>query len=114
MHRRVAVADRGGVLLAVSGKGAGLMDRPILTLDLSGPDGNVFVVISHARQLLAGLRLEHFNTDIGRATLIDEGTTYQDLLAIINRYVRLIDRSGLYAEYAIDREAIVAAINHLN
>jgi|SRR6266699_86624 len=114
MYRRATVANHGGVLLALSGKGAGLMDRPILTLDLSGPDGNVFVVISRARELLAGLMLEHFNTDIGQATLIDEGTTYQDVLAIVNRYVRLIDRSGLYAEYAIDQEAIVAAIEHLN
>lgn len=90
------------------------MERPILTLDLLGPEGNVFVVISRARERLTGLMLEHFNTDIGKATLIDEGTTYQDILAIVNRYVRLIDRSGLYAEYAIDQEAIMAAIAHLN
>jgi hypothetical protein len=38
----------------------------------------------------------------------------KDILDIVNRYVRLIDRSGLYAEFAIDQEAIVAAIAHLN
>jgi hypothetical protein len=90
------------------------MERPILTLDLQGPEGNVFVVIGRARELLTGLMMEHFNTDIGKATLIDEGTTYKDVLEIVNRYVRLIDRSGLYSEYAIDQEAITAAICHLN
>src|SRR5438874_10933684 len=104
MHCRVAVAYRGCVLLALSGKRAGLMDRPILTLDLAGPEGNVFVVIGAARAKLTGLMLEHFNTDIGTATLIDEGTTYKDILEIVNRYVRLIDRSGLYAEYALDQQ----------
>ena len=90
------------------------MERPLLTLDLAGPEGNVFIVISCARTLLTGLMLEHFNTDIGQATLIDAGTTYSGILAIVNRYVRLIDRSGLYAEYAIDQEAILSAIGHLN
>src|SRR6266566_5406057 len=104
MYRRATVANHGGVLLALSGKGAGLMDRPILTLDLSGPDGNVFVVTARTREMLTGLKLEHFNTDIGKATLIDEGTTYQDILSIVNRYVRLIDRTGLYTEYAIDQQ----------
>src|SRR5712692_7293239 len=114
MHRRAAVAYHGCLLLALSGKGAGLMDRPILTLDLSGPDGNVFVVTARTREMLTGLMLVHFNTDIGQATLINVGTTYKDVLTIVNRYVRLIDRSGLYAEYAIDQEAIVSAIDHLN
>lgn len=90
------------------------MDRPILSLDLSGPDGNVFVVISRTRELLTGLMLEHFNTDIGTATLIDEGTTYKDILAIVNKYVRLVDKSGLYTEYAVSQDAVVAAITHFN
>jgi hypothetical protein len=90
------------------------MDRPILTLDLSGPEGNVFVVIGRARELLTGLMLEHFNTDIGKATLIDEGTTYKDVLAIVNKYVRLIDKSGLYTEYAVSQDAVVAAITRFN
>src|SRR5712692_8395604 len=114
MHRRAAVAYHGCLLLALSGKGAGLMERPILTLDLQGPEGNVFVVIGRARELLTGLMLEHFNTDIGQATLINVGTTYKDVLEIVNHYVRLIDKSGLYAEYAIDQEAILSAIDHLN
>jgi hypothetical protein len=90
------------------------MERPILTLDLLGPEGNVFVVIGRARELLTGLKRSHFNMDIGRFMLVNEGTTYRDILATVNKYVRLIDKSGLYAEYAIDQEAITAAIDHLN
>ena len=90
------------------------MNRPILSLDLSGPDGNVFVVISRTRELLTGLLLEHFNTDIGTATLIDEGTTYKDILAIVNKYVRLVDNSGLYPEYGIDKEAVTKAVTLFN
>src|SRR5207248_8839850 len=78
------------------------------------PEGNVFVVIGRARELLSGLMLEHFNTDIGQATLIDEGTTYKDVLAIVNKYVRLIDKSGLYIEYAVSQDAVVAAITRFN
>src|SRR5437867_1516277 len=55
--------------------------RPTLTLDLTGPDGNVYKVI---------------------------------VLAIVNSHVRLIDRSGLYPEYAWDEAAITAAVKHLN
>ena len=90
------------------------MERPILTLDLAGPDHNVFVVTARTREMLTGLMLEHFNTDIGTATLLDEGTTYKDILAIVNKYVRLIDRSGLYAEYALNQEEVIAAITRFN
>jgi hypothetical protein len=90
------------------------MERPLLTLDLAGPEGNVFIVISCARALLTGLMLEHFNTDIGQATLIDAGTTYSGILVIVNRYVRLIDRSGLYPEYAVNQEEVTSAVLHLN
>src|SRR5438105_4656756 len=114
MHRRAAVDYCGGVLLALSGKRAGLMDRPILTLDLAGPEGNVFVVIGAARAKLTGLLLEHFNTDIGTATLINVGTSYRDILAIVNKYVRLIDKSGLYTEYAVDKEVVIKVIDKFN
>src|SRR2546425_5451380 len=90
------------------------MERTILTLDLSGPDGNVFVVTARTRELLTGLMLEHFNTEIGKATLINVGTTYKDILEIVNRYVLLIDKSGVYSEYAVNQDAVIAAIDHLN
>jgi hypothetical protein len=92
------------------------MERPLLSLDLSGPEGNVFVVIGRARALLTGLMLEHFNTDIGNATLIDAGKTYVDILAIVNQYTQLVDSSGMYADYAkhIDEQAVTAAVDHFN
>lgn len=89
-------------------------NRPNLSLDLSGHDGNVFVIINRTREMLTGLTLQHFNMDIGQTTLIGEGTTYKDILAIVNQYVRLIDGSGMYREYAIDQEAIVSAIDRFH
>lgn len=90
------------------------MDRPILTLDLQGPEGNVFVVIGRARRLLSGSTLAQYNTDIGNATLVNAGVTYPGILAIINHYVRLIDRSGLYPEYGVNQEEVIVAIDHFN
>ena len=74
--------------------------KPVLTLDLSGPDGNVFMVIGYARQLLTGLMLEHFNTEVRAAIELGAGKKYVDILAIVNSYVRLVDSSGLYPEYS--------------
>jgi len=90
------------------------MERPLLVLDLLGPEGNVFIIIARARALLTGQMLEHFNTDIGTAMLIDAGKTYKDILAIVNKYVRLIDKSGLYTEYSVSQDAVVAAITRFN
>ncbi len=91
-------------------------ERPPLKISLSGEEGNVFVVIARARSLLTGQRREHFNTDIGNATLVEVGTTYKDVLTIVNRYVELIDTSGLYPEYSKPRDetAIMEAVNRLN
>lgn len=90
--------------------------RPPLKINLSGEEGNVFVVIGAARAMLTGQLLEHFNTDIGRATLVEVGTTYTDVLAIVHRYVELVDTSGLYPEYSKPRDehAIIIAVIHLN
>lgn len=90
------------------------MERPLLKLDLAGPEGNVFVVIGRAREVLTGLMLQHFNIEVGQATLIALGTRYEDILTIVNKYVRLVDRSGLYTNYAMSREEVVAAIDRLN
>ncbi|SRR6266568_178744 len=90
------------------------MERPVLCLDLVGSEGNVFIVIAQARALLTGQMLEHFNMDIGQAMLINVGTTYRDILAIVNKYVRLIDTSGTYSEYAISRDEVMSAVDRLN
>lgn len=92
-------------------------DRPKLKLNLAGEEGNVFVVIGAARSLLTGEQLLQFNTEIGNATLCGESqTTYTGVLAIVNRYVELIDTSGLYPEYSRPRDeaALMAAVNRLN
>ncbi len=80
------------------------IERPILTLDLSGPDGNVFMVIGHARALLGGEELDKFNDEVRAAIAPGAGKKYKDVLAIINTYVRLVDSSGLYPEYAAAEE----------
>jgi len=53
---------------------------------------------------------------LGTALLVEVGTTYKDVLAIVNRYVELIDTSGLYPEYSKPRDetAIMGAVNRLN
>lgn len=61
------------------------MERPLLNLDLSGQEGNVFVVIGRTREMLTGLMLQHFNMEIGQATLITLGTRYEDILSIVNK-----------------------------
>jgi hypothetical protein len=77
------------------------MERPKLVLDLSGPDGNVFMVIGHARQLLTGLMLEHYNDDIRAAIAPDAGKKYKDILAIVDTYVSLEDTSGTHPDYSV-------------
>lgn len=90
--------------------------RPPLKINLAGEEGNIFVVIGAARVFLSGEPLEQFNREIGNATLVETGTTYQDVLAIVNRYVELIDTSGLFPEYSRPRDehAITIAVIHLN
>ncbi len=74
--------------------------KPVLRLDLSGPSGNVYFVVGYAEQLLTGMMLEHFQEEIGAATLPRADKSYKDILAIVNSYVTLVDTSGMYAEYA--------------
>src|SRR5712691_4193112 len=88
--------------------------RPTLTLDLTWTDGNVYKVIVLAMQLLRGEPLERFREAITEATQPTAGKRYQDILAIVTSYARLIDRSGLYPEYAWDETAITAAVKRFN
>lgn len=90
------------------------MERPLLSLDLSGPDGNVFMVLGLARALLEGEALERFNHDTQAARQPEARKRYEDILEIVNSYVRLVDRSGLYPQYAVDRKAVIDAVQLLN
>lgn len=74
--------------------------QPRLDIDLSGPDGNVFMVITRARQQLEGNALVGFNEDIHMATQPGVGTTYADILDIVNSYMTLTDTSATYEAYA--------------
>ena len=73
--------------------------RPRLDIDLSGPDGNVFMVIGKARQQLEGEQLEQFEREINDAISLGV-KKYHDILAIVNSYMDLTDTSGMYEAYA--------------
>ncbi|HVB24077.1 MAG TPA: hypothetical protein VNG51_19220 [Ktedonobacteraceae bacterium] len=75
-------------------------ERPRLDIDLSGPDGNVFMVIGMARQQLEEDTLKEFNREIWEATQHGSGKKYADILGIVNSYMDLIDTSGMYEAYA--------------
>lgn len=79
-------------------------ERPPLSLDLSGPDGNVFAVIGLAHAQLAGGAQELFMAAIREATEPGAGKRYEDILGIVNAYTRLVDTSGLYPAYSEPRE----------
>ncbi len=50
--------------------------------------------------LISGEVLEKFNDEVRTAIAPGAGKKYEDILAIVNSYVRLIDSSGLYPEYS--------------
>lgn len=76
--------------------------RPRLDIDLQGPEGNVFILFIRARAELGGDELKSFNKEIWDATQHGSGKTYNDILAIVNSYMELIDTSGLYPAYTIE------------
>jgi len=75
-------------------------ERPTLTLDLSGLEGNICVIFDQAAQLLPREKRQEFNLATWEAVQSRPGKTYQDFLALVNSYVRLVDSSGWYPEYA--------------
>jgi hypothetical protein len=91
-----------------------MSERPLLKLDLSGPEGNVFVVMGLARSLLTGQMLEHLDADLNEATIPGKEKKYAEILAIVDKYVHLVDTSGVYRDYAINKDLIMAAIDNFN
>lgn len=75
------------------------MSRPKLIIDLRGTDGNVYMVIAKARQLVSSEQLDGFINAILDAQRPGVNKTYEDMLAIINSYVELVDSSGAYPAY---------------
>lgn len=82
--------------------------RYILSFDAIDESGNVFWIIGHARSLLEGRERKAFMDAINTATAPDAGKNYEDILAIVNEYVQLVDTSGNYPQYApTDEQRIV-------
>lgn len=68
--------------------------KPNLEIDLSGPDGNVFVVLGRASALLRGQPKK-------KKEMIDRVTksgSYMEALKIINEYVRIRQITGVMSE----------------
>jgi hypothetical protein len=75
------------------------MDKPLLEIDLQGTDGNIYLVIGKARQIVPSEQLNDFMNAYLDAQKPGANKTYEDMLALVNRYVELIDTSGLYPQY---------------
>lgn len=98
------------------------MSKPKLIIDLQGPDGNIYMVIAKARQLVPSDQLDGFMNAILDAQRPGANKTYEDMLAIINSYVELADSSGTYPAYAdkasagrrMNEAAIIAAVDRFN
>lgn len=102
-------------------------ERPMLSLDLAGEQGNVFAVIGHAREVLQVVSPEEqetFRQEITAATAFGAGKKYDDILAIVDTHVELVDVSETHPIYgrpehvaqATERyqQRVIAAIDHLN
>lgn len=76
------------------------MPKPRLEIDLHGTNGNVYLVFGAARQIVPSDQLNAFIEAMLDGTKPDAHKTYDDLLAIINQYVELVDISGDYPAYS--------------
>jgi hypothetical protein len=87
--------------------------RPHIEIDLQGPDGKLFNVISIARQHLTGHALQSFNQTVWAYTEYGAGKTYDDMLGLVNTYMDLLDTSDLYPQYGRGAH-VMAAVDTLN
>jgi hypothetical protein len=76
------------------------LKKPRLEIDLHGTGGNIYLVYGEARKIVPSGRLNAFIEAMLDATKSDAGKKYEDLLAIIDQYVELVDTSGDYPQYA--------------
>lgn len=83
-----------------SNGGEQMSKKPGLIIDLKGTDGNIYMVTAKARQLVPSEQLNDFLNEILDAQLPGANKTYEDMLAIIDKYVNLEDSSGTYPDYA--------------
>lgn len=64
--------------------------KPVMSIDLAGPDGNIFVVVNRAQAFLCAERGDQM------WRRVQECTSYQAALSVINEYVIIVDHSGIY------------------
>lgn len=76
------------------------MGKPKLEIDLQGSDGNIYMVIAKARQIVPSKQLNDFINVYLDAQKPGANKTYEDMLVLVNQYVELIDTSGLYPAYS--------------
>lgn len=75
------------------------MEKPILEIDISGPDGNIYVIMGLVRQIL---RKQRRYTDWNNLRdAITSSKSYANALREINKVVELVDISadGLLDKY---------------
>lgn len=80
------------------------MAKPRLEIDLQGTSGNIYMVIGKARQIVPSEQLNEFINAYLDAQRPGANKTYEDMLAIVNQYVELIDTSGLYPQYGVQAD----------
>jgi hypothetical protein len=73
--------------------------RPMLSLDLDSEQGNVFAVIGHALEVVPPEEQEQFKQEIQAVTALGAGSTYENVLALVDMYVELIDISETHLVY---------------
>lgn len=66
---------------------------------MQGTKRNSYVVIAQARQIVPSEQLNDFINAYLDAQKSGANKTYEDMLALVNHYVELIDTSGLYPQY---------------
>lgn len=72
------------------------MKKPTLVLDLSGHDGNVFIVIGKAINVLKSNGMEREAGELSQR--YHQVHSYHEVVKIVREYVDLIDSSGQFPE----------------
>src|SRR5579859_4793392 len=90
------------------------MQHPVVAIDLETIDRNAFLVIGYAAQKLIGDELTAFYEEVLPAIPPTSGNSYEDILAIVNRHVCLVDISGTYPAYTIDEAVTMSVIRRMH
>lgn len=72
------------------------MKKPTLVLNLTGPDGNVFIVLGRAINTLKRNGMEREAGELSQC--YHQAHSYHEVLKIVREYVDLIDSSEQFPE----------------